>query len=400
MARKLCVGYNEYYKMISMKNIIRAYKNARKGNTRHDSVARYDQMLMLNLGTAYRLLYCGKYEVSPYNEFKVYEPKPRIIKALPFKDRVIQHVLFDYIAPKLEKTFIYDSYANRDGKGTHRGVYREQQFLRKAGKGSYIIKADIHHFFDSIDKITLLNILYKKIKDKKIMKLCEQFIMFDDKPNGIAIGNVTSQLFANVYLNELDHFVKDVLRIKYYVRFMDDFVINCKTKEEAITILAKVRKFLREFLKLELNSKTQIFPEKQGVNFLGALIKYDYLKIRHKTVKRIKRRINKLSKRVKKLNKKYGENSKQASFISKRIYVFYVYQSYASWLGLAKMFYCTSIINKINKKLKELYVTNPKDGKSIMKKILSNPYIPNKVIKDSINIAIWNNLLTANTMEK
>ena len=186
MARKLCVGYNEYYKMISMKNIIRAYKNARKGNTRHDSVARYDQMLMLNLGTAYRLLYCGKYEVSPYNEFKVYEPKPRIIKALPFKDRVIQHVLFDYIAPKLEKTFIYDSYANRDGKGTHRGVYREQQFLRKAGKGSYIIKADIHHFFDSIDKVTLLNILYKKIKDKKIMKLCEQFIMFDDKPNGIA----------------------------------------------------------------------------------------------------------------------------------------------------------------------------------------------------------------------
>lgn len=148
--------------------------------------------------------------------------------------------------------------------------------------------------------------------------------------SGIAIGNVTSQLFANVYLNELDHFVKDVLRLKYYVRFMDDFVINCKTKEKAITILAKVRKFLREFLKLELNSKTQIFPERQGVNFLGALIKYDSLKIRHKTVKRIKRRINKLSKRVKKLNKRYGENSKQASFISKRMYVFYVYQSYAS----------------------------------------------------------------------
>ena len=136
-------------------------------------------------------------------------------------------------------------------------------------------------------------------------------------------------------------------------------------------------------------------------NILNSVIdKYDSLKIRHKTVKRIKRHINKLSKRVKKLNKKYGENSKEASFISKRMYVFYVYQSYASWLGLAKMFYCTSIINKINKKLKELYVTNPKDGKSIMKKILSNPYIPNKVIKDSINIAIWNNLLTANIMEK
>lgn len=393
MTRKLCVGYNEYYKMISLKNILKAYRNARKGNTRHDSVARYERDLIINLGTARRLLYTGKYTVSQYNEFKVYEPKPRIIKALPFKDRVIQHVLFDYIAPKLEKTFIYDSYANREGKGTHKGVYREQKFLRACGKGSYIIKADIHHFFDSINKITLLNLLYKKIKDKKIMKLCEQFIMFDSKPNGIAIGNVTSQLFANVYLNELDHYVKDVLHVKYYVRFMDDFVINCKTKEEAKIILEKIRKFLRTFLGLELNSKTQIFPEKQGVNFLGAIIKYDSLKIRHKTVKRIKRRINRLSKKVRYLNKKYGENTNRAILYSKKLYVFYVYQSYASWLGLARMFYCTSIINKINQKLKELYVNNPRDGKALIKKIISNPYIPREVIKETFNMAIWNNLL-------
>lgn len=378
---KVCIGCNSFDEMVDKKNFYPAFLAAYKGNSSRPSSEKYLNNLSKNLAEARRLLVTGKYKVGKYTTFMVYEPKPRKIKALPFKDRVIQHVLFDYINPRLDKTFIFYSYANRNGKGIHKGIEVEKGFLRKCGKGSYVIKGDIYHFFDSIDKDILMRLLYKKIRDIKILNLCRQFIYMDKKPTGIAIGNVTSQLFANVYLNELDHFVKDRLRIKNYIRYMDDFCINVKTKQEAKEILEKITIFLKEKLHLLLNGKTQIFPERQGVNFLGGMIKFSHVKIRHKTVKRIKHNINKWKKRL------------QDETMSRDLYIAVLYKQFNSWFGLASKLNCRTIIIKIYQMIEQLGIADPLDGKTNNKERINN-------IKKLLKHKYFLRMVTENTFKK
>lgn len=161
----------------------------------------------------------------------------------------------------------------------------------------YILKMDVSKYFDNIDKQILLK---RKIKDKDVLWLLEEIIYAQKRPKGLEIGNYTSQMFANIYLNEVDQYIKHKLKIKYYKRYLDDSIIFVKTKKEAKKALEKIQKYLKENLGLELNKKTQIFKSKQGVNFCGYKINENRLKIRDKGKRKLKRKVKKLTEQVKK----------------------------------------------------------------------------------------------------
>lgn len=362
---KILVNSDSYNQLYDINHLYRAYKNAFRGNSKDPEAIKFTANLGKELLSLYKEISEKTYKPGLYRSFVVQETKRRVIEALPFRDRVAQHVLYDFIAPKYDKIFISTSYANRKGLGTQRGMLKEQEYLRKAGKGSWVLKGDIHHFFNSIKPSILKSILAKKIKDSDILNLCAMFM--PKRYSGIPIGNVTSQLYANIYLNEFDHFIKDTLRVKYYIRYMDDFVMNLPTKEDALYVLQQAKSFLKNKLQLELNSKTQVFKEKQGVNFLGGIIYYNHIKIRHSTVKNIKRKIRAFSKKYIKAQ-------------DIRLYNIKLYPTYNSWRGLSRYFNARTIERYIEERITSLGINKLEKIKKI------NPYNRKIRYRTKINI--------------
>ena len=163
----------------------------------------------------------------------------------------------------------------------------------------YILKMDIAKYFDNIDKSILFNIINRKIKDRKLLWLIKEILYAQPREKGLEIGNYTSQMFANIYLNEVDQYIKHELKIKYYCRYLDDSIVIVQTKQEAKEALSKIQEFLKDNLKLELNQKTQIFKSKQGVNFCGYKINEYRLKLRDKGKRKLKKENKKKNKRRK-----------------------------------------------------------------------------------------------------
>lgn len=197
----------------------------------------------------------------------------------------------------------------------------------------YILKMDVRKYFQSIDKDILYNIITRKVKDKKLLWLIREIIYSSPSKKGVAIGNYTSQIFANIYLNEVDQFIKRKLKIKYYYRYMDDSIILVKSKEEAKKALSEITNFLREKLELELNSKTQIFKNKQGINFCGYKINEYRLKIRDRGKKQLKKKIKFLKNEIK--------NCKMSSYDAQKYLCGHLgYIKYANVYNLTnKLFY-------------------------------------------------------------
>lgn len=252
-----------------------------------------------NLFRAIEVLKDGTYQPGEYRVFKVWEPKERIIMALPFFDRVIQHMIVNFIEPIFEKRFLFHSYACRKEKGVHEASKTLSKWLYELevvqGKKIYAIKGDIHHYFQSVSHDILKAEIRRYISDKALLKILDRIIDHNGifPPGvGIPVGNLTSQLFANVYLNKLDQFVKHELKVKYYVRYMDDFIILSEDPAELRRILAIIEEFLRRELRLELNPKTTILAAKNGINFVGYIHYKDHKKIR----KDARRRLTKLLK--------------------------------------------------------------------------------------------------------
>lgn len=246
----------------------------------------------------------GNYRHGNYCHFTVCDSKKRHIKAAPFRDRIIHHAVCNIIEPIFDKGFIYDSYACRINKGTHKAIKRLQSFIRTAGEltaKSYCLKCDISKYFDSVDQNILLKLVEKKIQDTKVLNLVKMIIYSDNRETrkGIPIGNLTSQLFANIYLNELDQFVKRKLQVKEYIRYMDDFLILDCDKKKLSKIKKEILEFLKERLKLELHpKKTSVFPTDKGIDFLGYQIFRNYRLLRKSTVKRFVKRTRKYKKMV------------------------------------------------------------------------------------------------------
>jgi len=242
----------------------------------------------------------GTWMPGAYRDFYVYEPKMRMVSSAPYRDRVVHHALCRVLEPIFEAKFIDDSYACRVGKGTHAAADRYTEFSRKA---NYVLKCDIRRYFENIDHAVLLDAIGRYVRDEALLTLIARILPSNDTRTGtipgkgIPIGNLTSQFFANVYLNRFDHWIKEELRLRYYIRYVDDFVILHHEKR----VLHEVRQAIEEQLSLiglELHPKKQnIFPVSEGCDFMGYRIWPDHRRLRPETGYRARRRLKRLAAR-------------------------------------------------------------------------------------------------------
>lgn len=290
-----------FEELVSGKNINLAYKKAIKNKRFRPDVLKFYHNHEMRLVDMMYKLSTKTYIHSGYFSFIVNDSKKRIIWAAQFPDRIIHHALCNIIEPIFEKSFIFDSYACRKEKGAQKAILRCQKFIRTSGGGGnlkekriYCFKGDIQKYFDSIDRKILKQIIQKKIKSPGLLWLINLIIDSHLGERGMPIGNLTSQLFANIYLNELDHFVKDYLGVKCYVRYMDDFVILDTDKNKLFELRDLIKNFLNEKLNLKLHpKKSEYFPIEKGIDFLGYTVFWNYITLRKSTVKRFKKRLKK-----------------------------------------------------------------------------------------------------------
>lgn len=287
---------NIFDSKLTFENLIKAHYRTSKTKRCSKYVMTYEIDLETNIMNLYKEIKNNKYRLGKYREFIVTEPKERIIKALPYKDRVVQSwYIEEFIKPFIVKRFISDNYACIENKGTHKAVKNLQKYMIKMNRECddyYILKCDIKGFFYNIDKKVLLNILRKYISDKKLLDFT-LILLGNLDEIGIPIGNYTSQFFANIYLNELDHFIKNTLNVKYYLRYMDDFILLVDSKEEAKKILFKINKFVNTILHLKLNKKTSYYPSNKGVDFCGYKTFETHILLRKRCIKKIRKFIRK-----------------------------------------------------------------------------------------------------------
>ncbi len=334
---------NIFYPKLKFKNMLEAYKRASDKKHYNKEVIIYEMDLASNLVKVLKELYSGTYKTSEYRSFTIYEPKERIIRALPFKDRVVQQwYVEEFIKPIFLPKFISDSYACIPTRGVHQAVHKLRQYaynMSKKNKDFYFLKCDISKFFNNIDREVLYKIVKRYIKDKYFLEYTKLLIYSDKELAGIPIGNYTSQYFANIYLNMFDHYVKEVLKVKYYIRYMDDFAFVLNSKEECKEILEKVTLFLKEKLKLKLNKKTNYFKGKQGINFCGYRIFATHILLKKSNKK-------KMYKRLKNWNKLYDK---------KQLELKETFTKLASWEGHAKNADTFYLRKKVRKMCKWLY---------------------------------------------
>ena len=278
----------DFEKVIDFNNMYRAFRRAKCGKGYKKSSARFNVSALDGIHTLIQQLRDKTYRVSEYNEFKVYEPKERLIQTTSFKDKVIQHSVCDnVIMPRLQQVFILDNCAGQKGKGTLFGLDRlseqMEQFYRKYGYEGYILKCDITKFFYNISHPQLKDMVHYHFSDPDVCWLCDMFID-STEGKGIPLGNQINQGFALLYLDGMDKLIKYELGIEYYGRYMDDFYLIHPSKEYLKYCLEAITAYL-EALNLTLNGKTQIFPFKNGVSYLGF---HTYITADGKVIRRLK----------------------------------------------------------------------------------------------------------------
>lgn len=292
---------DEYATLCSYENLFCAYEKARKKKTQRPDVVAFEKDLRKNLLQLRADLLFHSYTPAPLKTFIIRDPKVRKISKSSFRDRVVHHALYNSIEEKFEKRFIYDSYANRKGKGTLKAIGRFDTFKRKVTKNfkqpAYVFKADIRHYFDTVDHTILMNLLKKRIDDQKILWLIERILKnySTQKGKGMPLGNLTSQFFANIYLHELDIFVKHTCKAERYIRYVDDFVIFDRNKNVLESYKDRINQFLKETLLLELHpAKSRIIPIQRGTEFLGMKIFLYHKRIKRKNLRKFKRKFQQL----------------------------------------------------------------------------------------------------------
>lgn len=287
---------NIFDSIISLENLFSAWEEFRKGKSQRVDVSEFGWNIEEYLLHLHRELVSRKYKHGLYTAFTICDPKQRRIHKASVRDRVLHHAMFKVLNPIFEPIFYAHSYSCRRGKGTHRAVTTLERWLRRVsgnGRGPcFALKCDIHRFFASVDHDVLLSLLGRKVVDPDALWLLSE-IIGSFSPRGLPIGNLTSQLFANVYMNELDQFVKHELRVKHYVRYTDDFVFVAPSRRELEQLMVPIQDFLRQRLKLELHpGKVHIRKYRQGIDFLGYVLLPHHRVLRTKTKRRIFRRVH------------------------------------------------------------------------------------------------------------
>ena len=294
---------NKYYKNLCFEKLMEAHKKAKRGKGLRDEIIKFNLKQEEYIYYLLEVLGNKTYKHGGYQVFYVTEPKLRKIEKSRYIDRAVHRWLVDnFLEPYFVPSFINTSYACIKGRGMHKACLDVQKAMRSCKNkwGTYyILKMDVSKYFENIDKRILISILEKKILDKNVMWLIKEILYSQEKEVGLEIGNYTSQLFANIYLNEVDQYVKKELGIKYYFRYMDDSVLMVSSKEEAKYCLEKIKNFLFLKLGLCLNKKTQIFKSKQGINFCGYKINENRLKLRDKGKRKLKKKVKKLKSLIK-----------------------------------------------------------------------------------------------------
>ena len=265
-----------YRDIISVENLLKAWEEFLPGKKKED-VSGFSKNLMENILDLHRDLLNKIYKHGGYKSFNISDPKPRNIHKASVRDRLLHHAVYRILYPFFDKTFFSESYSCRIKKGTHRAINKFRKFgyieSKNHSRTLWILKCDIRKFFASIDQKILLEILIKYIPDQDIIKLLSKIIysFYSLKQGiGLPLGNLTSQLLVNIYMNEFDQFVKHKLKIKYYIRYADDFVILGQDKDTLLEFIPKIADFLNEHLKLQLHpDKLFIKTLASGVDFLG-----------------------------------------------------------------------------------------------------------------------------------
>lgn len=287
--------------IISVENLLAAWREFLCGKKKRADVAQFSLFLIDNIYSLHRDLESKIYRHGMYTGFKISDPKPRDIHKAPIRDRLLHHAIYRVLYPYLDHKFVADSYSCREGKGTHKALDRFRSFSRKVGENNtrtvWVLKCDIKKFFANIDHAALSKIIRKHVSDEDTLWLLNEIIgsfHVSEKSNrGLPLGNLTSQLLVNVYMNEFDQFMKHELRVKHYIRYADDFVVMSSSKKELEEYLPRISKFLLEKLKLSLHpDKVSIKTLASGVDFLGWIHFPDHRILRTATKRRMLKRIS------------------------------------------------------------------------------------------------------------
>lgn len=295
---------NLFNKITDPETLFLAWREFKSGKNSKLDVISFEQNLEQNIFRLARDLHSKKYRHGGYEDFYISDPKLRHIYKASVLDRILHHSITSVLAPIFDKTFISNSFSCRVGKGTHKGVDTLRDMIRKESRNDtracYILKCDVQKFFDSIDHRILLSLLSKTIKDEETLWLLnilvESYVssksdLFYKK--GVPIGNLTSQLFANIYMNEFDQFMKHKLKVKYYARYTDDFVIVSNDKVYLENLIIQISSYLSSNLSLNLHpNKVEIISYTKGVDFLGYVLFPRHTLLRKRTKKRILRNFN------------------------------------------------------------------------------------------------------------
>ncbi len=338
----------------SFENLLIASRKARMGKRTQNNVSHFEFNLEPELIQLHRELRTKTYQPGSYKEFYISVPKKRMISAAPYRDRVVHHALCNIIEPIFDKTFVYDNYANRKQKGTHKAILRYQLFAKKY---QYVLKCDIKKYFPSIDHDILRHLIRRKIKCRDTLWLIDvilensnpqetviDYFTGDDlftpleRRKGLPIGNLTSQFFANIYLNKLDHYIFEILKQRAYVRYVDDFVVFGNCKEELWKLFADVGKYL-ETLRVRLHQKkSMVYPVNRGVIFLGHKIFPEFRLLKTQNIILFR-------KRLKKMKKEYLDGTISRETITASIQGWIAHASFSNTYRLRKKLFSEFVLS-------------------------------------------------------
>jgi len=351
--QKTKVNFEEVYDFQTLYN---AYRASRRGKRWKNTVAKVEMNVLEAVALLQQELSTGTYKPGGYREFYVYEPKKRLIQTNSFKDKIVQHAFCDTILyDALTRPFILDNYGSQIGKGTHFGLDRLRDFMREyyrkhGSADGWVLKADVHHYFASIRHDILKQDVRELIDDERSLELADAII--DSTPDGVGIpiGNQSSQIFALLYLNRLDHLVKEELHIRYYGRYMDDFYLIHESKDA----LREARNVIEAHLAergLKLNHKTQIFPLRNGLDFLGF---HSYLTDTGKVIRKVRKSSRE---RMKRKLRKYKVMYENGAITAEKIA-----ESYQSWRSHAAHGDCHSLIEKYDRLYNAIFERSDADN--------------------------------------
>lgn len=327
---------NIFPQITDFQNLLAAARKAQKGKRYRESILVFNFDLEHNLLRLQDELRGGTYEPGPYKDFIVADSKKRLISAAPYRDRVVHHAVMGVIEPLLDSGFVFDTYACRRGKGTHAALARFREFFKRY---KYVLKCDIRKYFQSMDHALLMEKLERRIADRDALRLLGKIVASRDfnavapiiyypgddlltpavRRRGIPVGNLTSQFFANVYLDGFDHWLKEDLRVGAYLRYVDDFCVFGDDKARLNGILAAMKEYLAD-LRLSLHpGKSRIYTAKEGVEFLGFRHLPGRTRVRKENTRRFKARMRRL----------------QAGYAAREIPLERVRASITSWIAHA-----------------------------------------------------------------